>query len=58
MAAKKRTCTRCGQSFPLTPKHWYLYEGRTPIHRACEIRRSTEQKKAARAKKRQPDQAS
>jgi hypothetical protein len=52
MAAKKKTCVKCGESLPLTPKHWYLYEGRTPIHKACEIKRSSEQKKAARAKKR------
>lgn len=52
MAAKKRVCSRCGQSFPLTPKHWFIYEGRTPIHRPCEIARSAASKKASRAKKR------
>ena len=51
MAAKKKVCSRCGQELPLTPKHWYLYEGRTPIHKACEIRRSSESKKAKRTKK-------
>jgi hypothetical protein len=51
VAAKRRTCPRCGETFPLTPKHWYLYEGRTPIHRVCEIKRSSESKRRARAAK-------
>ncbi len=43
---KERTCKRCGGTFPETAEHFYIYKGRTPIHKACEIARSGRSHKA------------
>jgi hypothetical protein len=48
--AKVRRCPRCGEDFKVAKSEAYIYEGRTPIHRPCEIRRSSQSKKNSKGR--------